>query len=69
LEGSSGGRSEEEAAVAALIGVVVLSETFTAGMAFGFGIVALGSALATWPVRSGTADARAALGEVRLPRA
>jgi len=73
LEGSSGGRSEEEAAVAALIGVVVLSETFTAGMAIGFGIVALGSALATWPVRSGTAtdteevDANQFAAELLLP--
>jgi hypothetical protein len=48
---------------------VVLSETFTAGIAIGFGLVTLGSALATRPVRAGTADPRAALGEVRLPRA
>lgn len=34
-------------AVAALLGVVVLSESFTAGMAVGFGLVILGSALAT----------------------
>ena len=59
--------------MAALIGVVVLSETFTAGMAIGFGIVALGSALATWPVRSGTAtdteevDANQFAAELLLP--
>lgn len=56
-------------AVAALLGVVVLSEPFTAGMAIGFGLVILGSALATRPVRAGTADPRAAPGEVRLPHA
>jgi hypothetical protein len=37
---------------------VVLSETFTAGIAIGFGLVTLGSALATRPVRAGTADPR-----------
>jgi drug/metabolite transporter (DMT)-like permease len=45
-------------AVAALLGVVVLNETFTPGMALGFGLVILGSALATMPARSGTAEMR-----------
>jgi drug/metabolite transporter (DMT)-like permease len=41
-------------AVAALLGVLVLQETFTVGMAIGFGLVILGSTLATR--RSGTAE-------------
>ena len=36
-------------AVAAILGVVLLDERFTAPMAFGFGLVILGSALATRP--------------------
>jgi drug/metabolite transporter (DMT)-like permease len=41
-------------AVAALLGVLVLQETFTVAMAIGFGFVILGSALATRPAaRSG----------------
>lgn len=36
-------------AVAALLGVSVLNESFTAGMAVGFGLVILGSVLATRP--------------------
>jgi drug/metabolite transporter (DMT)-like permease len=35
-------------AVAAVLGVLVLNETFTAGMAVGLVLVILGSALATW---------------------
>ena len=38
-------------AVAAVLGVLVLHETFTAGMAVGFGLVILGSTLATRPPR------------------
>jgi drug/metabolite transporter (DMT)-like permease len=36
-------------AVAALLGVVVLNELFTTAMAAGFGLVILGSVLATRP--------------------
>jgi len=36
-------------AVAAVLGVVILQETFTVGMAIGFGLVILGSTLATRP--------------------
>ena len=45
-------------AVAALLGVAILNESFTPAMAAGFGLVILGSALATRPARAGTADAR-----------
>jgi drug/metabolite transporter (DMT)-like permease len=38
-------------AVAAVLGVLVLHETFTGGMAVGFGLVILGSTLATRPSR------------------
>jgi drug/metabolite transporter (DMT)-like permease len=38
-------------AVAAVLGVTVLSESFTAPMAAGFGLVMLGSVLATRPTR------------------
>lgn len=39
-------------AVAAVLGVVVLRESFSVGMAFGFALVILGSALATRPARA-----------------
>jgi drug/metabolite transporter (DMT)-like permease len=39
-------------AVAAVLGVLVLHETFTVGMAVGFGLVILGSTLATRPSRA-----------------
>ena len=54
-------------AVAALLGVVVLSEAFTLGMAIGFGLVIMGSVLATRPARAGVPDARAPGGEGRRP--
>jgi drug/metabolite transporter (DMT)-like permease len=41
-------------AVAALLGVAVLSETFTPVMGFGFGLVILGSVLATRPPGAGS---------------
>ncbi len=43
-------------AVAALLGVVILSESFTVGMAIGLVLVIAGSALATRPARPRTAD-------------
>jgi drug/metabolite transporter (DMT)-like permease len=46
-------------AVAALLGVAVLSESFTAAMAVGFGLVVLGSVLATRPARAKADDASA----------
>jgi drug/metabolite transporter (DMT)-like permease len=46
-------------AVAAVLGVAVLSETFTAAMAVGFGLVILGSFLATRPARSSRSKASA----------
>ena len=49
-------------AVAALLGVVVLSEKFTPVMGVGFGLVILGSTLATLPSRSGTSEPQAANG-------
>jgi drug/metabolite transporter (DMT)-like permease len=39
-------------AVAAILGVLVLNETFTAGMGFGFALVVLGLTLATRPGRA-----------------
>jgi len=39
-------------AVAAVLGVVVLSETFTAAMGIGFALVIAGSVLATRPTRT-----------------
>ena len=39
-------------AVAAVLGVVVLRESFSVGMGFGFALVILGSALATRPARA-----------------
>jgi drug/metabolite transporter (DMT)-like permease len=39
-------------AVAAVLGVLVLQETFTVGMAIGFALVILGSTLATRPART-----------------
>jgi drug/metabolite transporter (DMT)-like permease len=56
-------------AVAALLGVVVLSESFTAGMAIGFGLVILGSTLATRPARPGAADPQVAIGDGRPAQA
>ena len=44
-------------AVAAALGVVVLSETLTPAMVAGFGLVTLGSILATRPPRAGAAEA------------
>ena len=57
-------------AVAALLGVVILSESFTPAMAAGFGLVILGSAIATRPGRQAPAvdagvPARAGLVERR----
>ena len=52
-------------AIAALLGVVVLQETFTAPMALGFGLVIAGSALAT---RSPRAGLEPSLVSVRPPR-
>jgi drug/metabolite transporter (DMT)-like permease len=46
-------------AVAAVLGVVVLGESFTPAMAAGFGLVILGSALATRPARGGRVEAPA----------
>ena len=40
-------------AVAAVLGVTILNERFTAGMAIGFALVLAGSVLATRPARSG----------------
>jgi drug/metabolite transporter (DMT)-like permease len=48
-------------AVAALLGVVVLQETFTVPMAVGFALVILGSALATRPAAPPPARARTAV--------
>ena len=39
-------------AVAAILGVLVLNETFTVAMGIGFGLVILGSTLATRPART-----------------
>jgi drug/metabolite transporter (DMT)-like permease len=50
-------------AVAAVLGVVVLSERFTIGMAIGLGFVILGSTLATRRPRVGPTDSRRAIGE------
>ena len=41
-------------AVATLLGVVVLNESFTAAMGIGFGLVILGSILATRPTVAGS---------------
>ena len=54
-------------AVAALLGVVVLNEPFTAAMVIGFGLVIAGSALATRPGGARPADARAPLDEHDRP--
>ena len=56
-------------AVAAVLGVVVLSETFTPGMAIGFGLVILGSTLATRPAVARGPGSRPVLDEGRPPRA
>lgn len=58
-------------AVAALLGVAVLHETFTAGMAAGFVLVLAGSILATRkpPQSSPAPAARQAAAEVRSPEA
>jgi drug/metabolite transporter (DMT)-like permease len=45
-------------AVAAILGVLVLNETFTVGMGFGFALVVVGLTLATRPGRA-TAEPRA----------
>ena len=50
-------------AVAALLGVVVLNESFTPGMAVGFGLVIAGCALATRPTRARVPAPQTALGE------
>jgi drug/metabolite transporter (DMT)-like permease len=50
-------------AVAAVLGVVVLNETLTVAMAIGFGLVILGSTLATRPLRA-TGDAPSAAMDV-----
>jgi drug/metabolite transporter (DMT)-like permease len=44
-------------AVAAVLGVLILDETFTLAMGIGFGLVILGSAVATRPPRSRPAEA------------
>ena len=44
-------------AVAAVLGLVVLNETLTPAMIAGFGLVTIGSILATRPPRPGTAEA------------
>ena len=56
-------------AVAAVLGVVVLSERFTPGMAIGFGLVILGSTLATRPSATRGSGSRPVLEEGRPPRA
>ena len=56
-------------AVAAVLGVVVLSETFTPGMAIGFGLVILGSTLATRRAAARGPGSRPVLEEGRPPRA
>jgi drug/metabolite transporter (DMT)-like permease len=48
-------------AVAAVLGVVVLRETFTIAMAVGFALVIVGSGLATRPTRTETAEGDAAV--------
>jgi drug/metabolite transporter (DMT)-like permease len=45
-------------AVAAVLGVLVLQETFTVGMAVGFALVILGSTLATRPARTAPGPGR-----------
>ncbi len=52
-------------AVAAVLGVFVLNETFTIAMAIGFGLVILGSTLATRQSRSSTASQPAAVDGTR----
>jgi len=49
-------------AVATVLGVLVLQETFTVAMGIGFALVILGSALATRPSRGRAADAAALVG-------
>ena len=56
-------------AVAAVLGVVVLSERFTPGMAIGFGLVILGSTLATQPAAAHGSGPRPMPEEGRPPRA
>jgi drug/metabolite transporter (DMT)-like permease len=53
-------------AVAAVLGVTVLSERFTAGMAVGFALVLFGSVLATAPRREPAPDA-IAVGQYETP--
>jgi drug/metabolite transporter (DMT)-like permease len=52
-------------AVASVAGVLVLNESFTAGMAIGLGLVILGSTLATRGAATRTTDASSALGDGR----
>jgi drug/metabolite transporter (DMT)-like permease len=54
-------------AVAALLGVVVQKDPFTVPMGIGFGLVILGSALATQSSSAITADPRVAFGDGRQP--
>ena len=56
-------------AVAALLGVAVLKEPFTVAMGVGFGLVILGSALATRSPARVTAGSRAVFGDARPPGA
>jgi drug/metabolite transporter (DMT)-like permease len=53
-------------AVAAILGVVVLSESFSPAMAVGFALVILGSTLATRPARAAVPKAQPAPSEVTL---
>jgi drug/metabolite transporter (DMT)-like permease len=48
-------------AVAAVLGVLVLNETLTPAMIVGFGLVTIGSILATRPPKARSADAVAAV--------
>lgn len=53
-------------AVAALLGVLVLQETFSVPMAIGFGLVILGSTLATRPARTAVGPRRTPVEAARL---
>ncbi len=54
-------------AVAAVLGVLVLQETFTVGMAVGFALVILGSTLATRPSRAAERPRPAPGDDARIP--
>jgi drug/metabolite transporter (DMT)-like permease len=54
-------------AVAAVLGVLVLQETFTVAMAIGFGLVIVGSTLATRPARTAPAPRRTTSGTAPRP--